>query len=110
MQRRRAIESILVALALLAALMPIPAPLIERWFSAGLYPHLQRVVTPVTNLAPFAWFDVILIAVIGGAMALLISGGRQSRRERSWRPLINRVWTLMVASACCYLLFLTMWG
>jgi hypothetical protein len=110
MQRRRAIESGLVVLALLAALMPIPAPLIERWFSAGLYPHLQRVVTPVTNLTPFAWFDVILIAVVGGAIALLIFSGRQARRERSWRPVISRIWTLIVASACCYLLFLTMWG
>lgn len=107
---RRAIESLVVGLAGVAALITIPASFVERWFSAGLYPWVQRIVTPVTNLLPFAWFDVILIVVAGGTIALLVKAARQARRERTWRPLLDRLWTLVVAAACGYLLFLTLWG
>jgi hypothetical protein len=110
MPRRRVIESGVVGLAIVAALMPMPSAAVERWFSAGLYPRLQRVVTPFTNLLPFAWFDVILVVVIGAALTLLVKAGRQARRERKWRLLLDRLWTLVVVGAGGYLLFLTLWG
>lgn len=100
----------MIVLAVVAALMPIPPLFVERWFSAGVYPRLQRVVTPFTNLLPIAWFDIILIAVVGGTITLLVKAGRQTRHERKWRPLLDRCWMLLVASACLYLLFLMLWG
>jgi hypothetical protein len=110
MHRRRAIESGLVVLAAGAALAPLPPRAVERWFSVGLYPYLQRVVTPVTNLTPFAWFDLILVLVVGGTLALVIGAVRQARHVRSWRPLLERFWTLTVVSASVYLMFLAVWG
>jgi hypothetical protein len=107
---RRAFESAVVVLAIVAALIPIPSSFVERWFAAGFYPRLQRIVTPFTNLLPFAWFDIILIVVVGGAITLLVTAGRQARHERKWRPLLNRVWRLVVAAAGGYVLFLTLWG
>ena len=110
MPRRRALESLVVVLAVVSALIPIPSSIVERWFSAGLYPQLQRIVTPFTNLLPFAWFDLILVAVVGTTVTLVVKASRQARRERKWRPLLERLWTLVAAAACGYLLFLTLWG
>ena len=110
MRRRRVIESGLIVLAAGAALIPVPAVVVERWFSAGLYPRVQQVVTPFTNLTPFAWFDVILLLVIAVTVTLLFTGGRDARRERRWLPLLDRLWILVVAAASGYLLFLTLWG
>ena len=69
MSRRRAIETALVLLALIAAVAPIPKVLVERWFSVGVYPRVQHVMTPLANLVPFAWFDVLLVAVISSSGA-----------------------------------------
>jgi hypothetical protein len=108
--RRRAIELVVVVLAIVAALIPMPPSFVERWFSAGLYPRLQRIVTPFSNLLPFAWFDIILVVVVSGTIAMLVKAGRQARHERKWRPLLDRLWILVVAVAGGYLLFLTLWG
>jgi hypothetical protein len=83
---------------------------VERWFSTGVYPHIQRTITPFTNLVPFALFDVILIVVIGGGVAAVIAAGRRARRERRWSPLLECLWSLTVAGAAGYLLFLSLWG
>src|SRR5215216_1064935 len=108
--RRRAFESGVVVLAIVAALIPIPSSFVERWFAAGFYPRLQRILTPFTNLLPFAWFDIILVVVVGVTITLLVKAGRQARHERKWRPVLNRVWRLVVAAAGGYVLFLTVWG
>jgi hypothetical protein len=110
MLRRRALQSGLVVLALVAALIPAPAAVVERWFSIGLYPRLQRAVTPFSNLVPFAWFDIILVVVVSSTITLLIRAGRKAGRERLWRPLFDGIWALIVAGAGGYLLFLTVWG
>jgi len=110
MSRRRAIETAVVLLAVLAALVPIPETLVERWFSTGFYPRLQRVLTPLANLVPFAWFDVILLVVITLATALVVRAIRQARRERRWSPILSGGWTLVVSAAVIYLAFLGCWG
>jgi Protein of unknown function (DUF3810) len=110
MSRRRAIETALVLLAFGAALVPLPATFVEQWFSTGLYPRVQRVLTPLGNLVPFAWFDVILITIVAVTTTALVRTGRQARRERRWRPLAGRAWQLVVAASVLYLVFLSCWG
>src|SRR3982751_1672837 len=102
---RRASETALVLLALGAALVPVPPAIVERWFSTGVYPRIQQIVTPVANLVPFAWFDVILLTVTA-----LVRAGRQARRERRWSPLFHGLRMLVVAAAGIYLVFLACWG
>ena len=48
------VRALLLGIAALAAGAPIPAAAVERWFSRGLYPWLQRILTPLTNRLPIA--------------------------------------------------------
>lgn len=110
MSRRRATETALVLLGLGAAVLPIPSTLVERWYSTGLYPRLQHLLTPIANLVPFAWFDVILIAVISAAVVVLARAIQQAHRERRWSPLLAGVGRLVLITAVLYLAFLGCWG
>ena len=53
----RVLRGGVVALAVVAALVPMPEALIERWYSNTLYPPMQRLLTAITNLLPIAFFD-----------------------------------------------------
>jgi len=110
MSRRRAIETALVVLAALAAVVPIPDAVVERWFSTGFYPRLQHVLTPLANLVPFAWFDVILLGAIAFVTFVLGRGVRTARRAGRWSPLLVSGWAIVVAAAAVYLAFLGCWG
>lgn len=99
----------MVAAALAAALTPVDPAVVERWFSAGLYPYLQRIVTPLSNMLPIAWLD--LLSVLAAAWlgrvwwrALRRAGG--PRVPRIGRALAST----LVAAAAAYLIFLGLWG
>jgi hypothetical protein len=100
----------LIAVALTAAWLPVSADVVERVYAVGLYPHLQRVVTSVTNAIPFALIDVLLI----GALASLAFGirwcWRGARAEGRWRRAGRFGFGLLTAAAGLYLLFLLLWG
>jgi hypothetical protein len=106
MKRRLAAGGV-VALALAAALVPIPASLVERWYSTRLYPALQRVLTPVSNLVPFALFDILcVVATVAVALAIF-----RSIRDRGWsRGAMRAIGMLVIAAAVVYLAFLATWG
>jgi hypothetical protein len=89
------------------AIAPMPASLVERWYSLGIYPILQRALTSVSDLVPFAIFDVIWVAAVAGSAAVayrcLSTGG--------WRTGGLRLAVLAVrAIAIVYLVFLATWG
>jgi hypothetical protein len=110
MWRRRTIETGVILLAAGAALLPFSPVLVERWFSTGFYPRLQRVVTPLANAVPFAWFDVILVAVVVTVVTMLVRAVMRARRERRWMPLLQWLRKLVVTAAALYLVFLGCWG
>ena len=65
----------LVTAAAAAALLPIPPALVERWYSSGLYPRLQHVLTPISNVIPFALFDVLTMGAVVLVIVLLLVTG-----------------------------------
>ena len=94
-----------IALAVVAAVAPMPPSLVERLFSAGLYPLVQPVLTRLSNLVPFALFDVLLVTV--AILTLLWLKGVFVRfRTGLWR-FLARMTTLV---AVLYLAFLAVWG
>jgi hypothetical protein len=109
-EMRGGLGIVVVALAVLAGLAPIDPRLVERWYSTGIYPVIQGLVTPVTNLVPFAVLDVLLVVGVCTVVAMLVRSIVQVRRTRKWRPILATMVRLVTLSALVYLTFLVIWG
>lgn len=107
---RGVVSMTLVVAAAVAAAAPWPADWVERGFSNGIYPAVQRHVTPVTNAVPFAWLDVIVLGLLAGAVHGLVAAGRSWRQSRSWRVAGRHLAWWPACAAVLYLLFLGAWG
>jgi hypothetical protein len=99
--------SMVVAAAVAAAIVPLPASAVERFFSRGLYPAMQPRITYLSNLVPIALLDLALAGVlVGGIIAVA-----RNRRSTGWRGRTTSALLLMINSAAIiYLLFLAVWG
>jgi hypothetical protein len=106
----RVAQGVTVMMALAAALAPVAPATVERWFSVGIYPHIQRTLTPASNLVPFALFDVLTIGAALLVIVVVVRAIRTSLRLRQWRPLLRTLASLLTASAAGYLVFLMIWG
>ena len=107
---KRAIQAAIVVLAAVAALVPMPPAAIERWYSTGIYPVIQRQLTPVANALPFAWLDVLALAACVGALVMVVRAVGDARRTRRAAPLLRVLAALVTTAAAVYLVFLLLWG
>lgn len=96
-----------IALAIASALMPTPASVIERWYSAGVYPRIQRVLTTATNLVPIALLDVMVAVLLTVGVATSV---RRLRRLGARRATAGILAALAFSAAVIYLVFLGLWG
>lgn len=102
---RRVAWATAFAVAAAAALLPLPAQAIERWYSRGVFPALQRALTTVSNVVPFALFDVLWIGAVAATAILAY------RQRNGWRQGLLRVVTVLACAAVIvYLGFLATWG
>jgi hypothetical protein len=99
-----------VALAVAAASLPTSPDAVERFYSTGVYAALQSPITRLSNLAAFALFDVLIIAVLG--MWLVLAGrDLASVPATGWRRAAGRVaGRTAVWVAGLYLAFFLVWG
>ena len=95
---------VLVLLAVAAAAVPLPAASVERWYSNGIYPRIQTVMTAATNHIPIAVLDLAVAILIGFGLWWFI------RRARSMRALRRAAVCVVSGAAVLYLLFLGLWG
>ena len=105
--RRHAGTIALVGTAAVCAIVPLPPDVVERVYSRQLYPAIQHVVTPVTNLVPVALLDIavaVVILVIGSAFIV------RMRRFGIVAAIGRTALTLLGVCAAVYLAFLMMWG
>lgn len=98
---------LIVAGAVAAAVVPLPAAAVEQWYSFGVYPRIQAVVTPVSNRVPIALFDVAIAIAVVWMVALF---ARRVRKRGLVAGLLHGVRALVVTAAVVYLVFLAMWG
>ncbi len=94
----------LIGVAALAAIAPIPATAVERIYSTRVYPAIQRVLTPASNLVPIALLDVAVVMLIGLLVVRYLRAGGRKPGARAVGI------TLLKAVAVVYLLFLAFWG
>jgi hypothetical protein len=104
------VEVAVVGLALVLAFAPLSAGFIERWFSSGAYPFIQRTITSATNAVPFAVFDVLLVAALVTIVIALTLAIRAALRSRRAKPLFVALRHIAAAAAVAYLAFLGEWG
>lgn len=101
------LRAALVVGAILAAVAPLPASVVEGWYSRGFYARLQPVATGVSSVVPIALLDVAVAALlIAAGMAL----ARRVRRDGFRRALQSIVLSAVVFAAAVYLWFLLFWG
>ena len=96
-----------VGVAAAAALVPLPATLIERTYSRGAYPLFQPLVTAASSLIPIALLDLAAAALLAGAMAGVVRLFRQAGAIAAARRTIAAA---AVIAAILYLWFLAFWG
>jgi hypothetical protein len=98
---------LLVLAALLAAFVPLPADLVERWYSRGVYPVVQHVLTPASSLIPIALLDV---SVAAGLVAWLVFVTRRWRARGVRAGVAAAARSLVAIAAISYLVFFAVWG
>jgi hypothetical protein len=104
---RRVTWGLLFGLALAAALVPLPAGAIERWYSAGFFPYLQRLLTSGSNLIPVSIFDALWMGAVAAAVVI----ARRRLLTHGWlRGTAHFAIDVLKAAAVVYLLFLLAWG
>ena len=96
-----------VAAAALGALVPIPPSVIDRLYSAGMYPLLQRGLTQLSNVVSVALLDVLIVTTI---MAVGIAAWRDWRRAGATTMAARFVVRLLTIAAVAYVAFLVCWG
>ncbi len=99
-----------IVLALVAGFAPINARFVERWYSTGLYPIIQRGLTPVSNLVPFALLDILVVGGVCLVIVVLVRSVRLASRKKKWTLLLITLARLVTSAAVIYLVFLLLWG
>jgi len=91
-----------------AAVLPIPATLVERVYSGGFYRAFQPQMTSLSNRLPFSVLDAALALVVALWAALTARDFMQLHPMR--RAALSVVGRSIVWAAAVYLVFLAAWG
>ena len=92
------------------ALVPVSPLFIERWYSTGFYPRIQRLLTPISNLIPFALFDLLTVSALVLVLWAIVRAIRRARQTRRFSILVATLGNIAVGAAAAYLIFLLIWG
>ena len=104
------LRSLVLIAALLAAIVPTPAEWVERAYSGGFYPFLQRHLTPLTSRLPFALFDLLVAAVVSSLAVWWAVRLIRASSGRRWRAALSMTVNTVTLVALVYLGFLMTWG
>src|SRR5262245_57267555 len=106
----RVIQALIVAVAFAAAVLPIDSAAVERRYSTSIYPRIQGILTPASNLVPFALFDVLTVGAVVTLILAVAVAVSTSRQGRSFQPVRNLLFAIAAWAAAVYLIFLGVWG
>ena len=107
---RAVTKIILILIALILFLLPLPAGFVERAYTNGFYSFLQSALTPVANLVPFAIVDVLLVAAFTGLPVWWIVRIKRAGRGRRWRAAGRLAFNTLALAAAIFITFELLWG
>jgi len=107
---RLALQLLIVALAAILVFAPLPAELVERYYSDGFYPALQARLTSWSNETGIALFDFILIFLIALVVIVLWRSVAQALGQRSLRRFFDGLLNVATVLSVAYLWFAIAWG
>ena len=105
--RKKGALILLPVAALAAAFVPLPPAAVERWYSRGVYPIVQSVLTPLSSIVPLALLDVASIVLIGAWIVFVV---RRWRAHGAKAGLAAAGLSVATGASILYLLFLALWG
>ena len=73
---------VVVILAGVALFVPLPPNLVERAYSASLFPLIQSLTTRASNLTRFAWFDAFIVIAVSALIILSVRDLRQRHADQ----------------------------
>src|SRR4051812_13175873 len=99
----------LVTAAITAAIVPLPPAFVERVYSTGVYPSIQRWVTSISNRLPIALIDIMLLLLVVWLVFIAVGIPRLFRAGAgaALRKLVSGV---ILPAAGLYLWFAILWG
>ncbi len=106
----RALQVIIILSAAVAAIVPLPSAMVERYYANWLYPFLQSRLTPWSNQSTVSLFDALVSVLVLTLLIAWLRWIRRALRERSIWPMIGGVMRTVTLAAGVYLWFLLAWG
>ena len=102
---------LLLILAAVGALVPFNPEVVERWYSTTIYPRIERVLTPISNVLPVAWLDILSVLAVIWLVSTWWRAIRRTNDAQPRWPRVRRAAALTIAfAASLYLAFLLLWG
>jgi hypothetical protein len=102
----RAVSVLVVVVAIAAAVAPTSPALVERYFSRGVYPVVQPLLTSASSLLPFAvldvWMAIGLLLLVCSFVPPGASPASRDVRDGGWRlgPSAGRRWAPRPCTWC----------
>jgi hypothetical protein len=103
-------DGIAVTLALLVALVPLPPPWIERHYSNGLYPLIDRSVRALTGPVPFSVGDVLFFVAAGALVTYWVRAIRSAPKRARLARIARVVARTVAVLAVIFLWFEVSWA
>ena len=100
----------LLAAAVLLAAAPLPARWVDELYSRRLYLLVQRLVTPLADVAAFAWLDLLLAGLVAGLCWRCWSHWRHAGGGGRLRACLRAGWDTAAVLAAVYVVFALAWG
>ena len=94
----------------LLAVLPTPSTWVEQLYSRQIYLIGQNILTPLSSVATFALFDLLLVGVLVGIVGWWSGAILRAGRGRRLRATATMAFNTAVMVAGIYLLFLLVWG
>lgn len=107
---RSRLSVVVIAVAGVLAVMPVPSAWVEEIYSRRAYLVAQNLLTPLFGLSSFAVFDLLLLGLPIGVAVWWVRAVRQSERGSRSRVLLTMGLHTVGLVAVLYLAFLFVWG